>query len=1287
MAVLFEDVIWRAGQTIRLTEDLEIAPGATLTIEPGAIVDGGGHSLTIFGQLDADGTAAVPILFDGLRLDFGPSALSAYDTAIRLDHVTMNGGAFLASNDVRGQVYASNSVFLGVEGFNHGDQLYSSFDRNIFARSAGLNITAYGHANVTNNTFIGQTSPAISFRSDFAVPLSELTGNNFLSTDRVAIEAGVNSYFTRLNANGNYFGTVSAATIAANILDRNDSLLRGGTIAVDNPLAGPSVSAPTATLGGAGAENYAGSSAHDFFTGGAGDDAAAGGAGADTLLGDAGNDRLDGGAGADMLQGGDGDDRLTPGLGRDWIDGGAGEDTLVLSGALGDYTPVRAGDGWALNVAAGTDRVRNVERVEIGGQTLAWSDFTTQAFDGLRYIAGYADLIAALGPNAEAGRAHFAALGMAEGRDPIRFDAYAYAASNPDLARAFGTDAAAIQRHYISVGAGEGRSLTGFDPLVYAALNPDLARALGDDGDALTQHYLVFGANEGRTTAGFDPLIYAASNPQLIDTVGLDPQQLTRHFVTAGRDEGLSADSFDPLLYGASNADLARVYGDDARSLVLHYLRSGYGEERATTGFDPLAYAASHPDLAGVFATGRQALTLHYLRFGADEGRAPDLFNAFVYGASNPAVAAAVGIDAEALALHYLTIGRAAGLATASFDPIAYAAANPDVALALGADRSALGAHYLNFGIAEGRPVSGFDPLLYAASNPDVYQAIGADPAALTLHFVTQGLPAGLAADSFSPLRYSASNLDLAQLFGTDRAALIDHYLTFGINEGRSTDSFDPLAYIATYPDLISAYGADAEAGLRHYLAFGLAENRAPGSFDALSYGASNPDLAVAFGPNENLLTAHFIDFGFAEGRSPGRINTFTPVGDFGASLQGSRVIPAGEAYVRFTDRVSDPYYFSSISALYGDDIFSNPVNRGVVWLDVPSNNVTAVSAYNLSTFTNDGMLLVRTAGTATGFYSGSWGRMVNNGVVYVEADGNATGYLTWDPGGPAWANLVPDSRNFGLIEVHSRNGEALGMSVVNGMGVINGPGAVLFVKGQSATGITQGGHGGFVLNQGEVTAISHGDTPSVGIRGNFSENVPGEAATLVNDGLIDADIAIKAEYYFSPSSGTVDSVLNRGEVVGAIELGDGNDRLINIGRIAGDIALGFGDDGVEWDLAGTIEGLIDGGPGTDMLRLIDDAGQLLRLTAIDDTATLRNIERIELAGVGATTLRLGAADLAAATDANRLLTIDGAPGDAVQLDGAWTAQPDVLLNGLLYHSYVSATSVLQVDAEVLVIL
>lgn len=161
-----------------------------------------------------------------------------------------------------------------------------------------------------------------------------------------------------------------------------------GTVNADNTwVAGTSgadtitlseLSAQTTTIGGivsggGGADNITlNFSNFSYALGGDGADTiTATGTGGVGLNGDAGNDTLTGSSDADTLRGGDDDDRLIGNGGDDSINGGAGTDTVVLSGALADYTISISGSTVTLVNGSETDTVDGVENFEFSDQTVA----------------------------------------------------------------------------------------------------------------------------------------------------------------------------------------------------------------------------------------------------------------------------------------------------------------------------------------------------------------------------------------------------------------------------------------------------------------------------------------------------------------------------------------------------------------------------------------------------------------------------------------------------------------------------------------------------------------------------------------------------------------------------------------------------------------------------------------------------------------------------------------------------------------------------------------------------
>ena len=280
------------------------------------------------------------------------------------------------------------------------------------------------------------------------------------------------------------------------------------------------------------------------------------------ILGNAGNNALLGGAGDDTIVTVTGNAAFKPDAGFDRVDGGDGNDTLMLGGFQSDYRLLTSEGRTFMVTARGATEVSGIEQAGFSTTTAqSWSGVlsSTVAFDGLSYIAGYSDLRAIFGTNAEAGAQHFASYGFAEGRS-LTFNALDYIASYADLRANLGADTTAGAQHFIEFGASEGRTTT-FDGWSYLASYGDLIRSFGANEAAAAQHFIQYGANENRVTT-FDAQAYAAANADLAAAFGNDTEALARHYVVFGFSEGRSLGTASAA--APAPASLAAAFVNDA---------------------------------------------------------------------------------------------------------------------------------------------------------------------------------------------------------------------------------------------------------------------------------------------------------------------------------------------------------------------------------------------------------------------------------------------------------------------------------------------------------------------------------------------------------------------------------------------------------------------------------------------------------------------------------------------------------------------------------------------------
>ena len=308
--IIRNDVVWRTGDIINISDDIQIASGATLTIEEGVTVRGG--NIQVFGNLLVDGSGSSKVNFEDVALTFGSS--HSTPGRIEMQHAVWSGGEFLPAtgNGSYGSFSVSNSYFKGSSGFYIWYPTSdSNFTRNTFDSTSPLSIGSDRNATVfiEENSFLNprsnwyeNTPLAIEVWASYGNPV-QIQHNTFsIPNGGFAIEISEGYSSPSVNAANNYWGTVDLNIIQGMILDANDSLNRHSIIDVSNPLAEPYSGAPVVGLIARGTQM------NDVISGMQGNDFIFGLSGDDTLNGGAGNDTLDGGLGADILNGGAGND-------------------------------------------------------------------------------------------------------------------------------------------------------------------------------------------------------------------------------------------------------------------------------------------------------------------------------------------------------------------------------------------------------------------------------------------------------------------------------------------------------------------------------------------------------------------------------------------------------------------------------------------------------------------------------------------------------------------------------------------------------------------------------------------------------------------------------------------------------------------------------------------------------------------------------------------------------------------------------------------------------------------
>lgn len=615
--IITSNTVWDAGTVTNLTGDVQIAAGAMLTIQPGAVVRGNGYTIQAFGTVDAAGSDAANVLLDNVQLGFG-SINYAKTGQLNLDYVTMIGGSLTPpGNSAYGNYQITNSRFEEVSSYTYvwypyGNNLIAHNDFHKFGSfSIGGDFRSYGGLQsfiIRDNSFknwTGYPYDGAQYRTDNSLIVNwvsygegspQVTSNNFFDVGKTALAVQGGYSNTRLAAMGNWFGTTDSQDIANMIYDRTDDLNAASVISNTSPLSGPSgtawniveASAPGATLDVTQGNTIYYGTPYQYWS----------------LAGE-----------------------LNP-----------PSTARLQSLRLADLSAwVVQADG-SLNVqsALGQNELVGFRTIDLADATLTLSAASGTSAKGtatVSYKAGYwpagepgLDKAYYLRTNPDVAAAkvdplaHYQAYGWHEGRNPnAYFDVRYYLAQNPDVA------AARIDPllHYEQYGWREGRdpSLL-FSNSKYLAGNPDVQAVRIDP----LQHFIQFGQVEGRMaflsggTAPADLLVNAAYydgqiGASLIPSGMTAQQQAAWSYHTSGWQRSLNPSVlFDTRFYLSHNPDVVAAHIDP----LQHYEQYGWKEGRdPSTSFSTNKYLESYAD---VKAAGLDPL-LHYVAYGQAEGR------------------------------------------------------------------------------------------------------------------------------------------------------------------------------------------------------------------------------------------------------------------------------------------------------------------------------------------------------------------------------------------------------------------------------------------------------------------------------------------------------------------------------------------------------------------------------------------------------------------------------------------------------------------------------------------
>ncbi len=246
--IIATNTTWtRAASPYLLTDTVQVAYGATLTLEPGVTVLGAGMALEVWGTLAAVGTDADPVRFDATHVVGRGAQDKPY--FLRLERAVVDRGSVqkATSHGVYGSMVLRHSLLRDTEWpvylWYPTSDVFIEYNR--FVRAGGVSVGARlsdARVYVRGNAFAGSGMAVLNWAS-YGGEVMVVERNSFLSSGQ-SVMLGKGYGDARLSAPNNYWGTTDEAVIQSKIYDANDDLEAVGTIPFRPFLTAPDPATP-----------------------------------------------------------------------------------------------------------------------------------------------------------------------------------------------------------------------------------------------------------------------------------------------------------------------------------------------------------------------------------------------------------------------------------------------------------------------------------------------------------------------------------------------------------------------------------------------------------------------------------------------------------------------------------------------------------------------------------------------------------------------------------------------------------------------------------------------------------------------------------------------------------------------------------------------------------------------------------------------------------------------------------------------------------------------------------
>lgn len=227
-----------------VTSTIQIAYGATLSIDPGVTVKSQNFPIKVFGTLKVAGDPSSYVQLDSLSISNNGTSESQ-SSSIQITYAKLNGGTLMAptGNASYGNIVLTDS-FLNSVNANGSAYMYiwypvkdSYIERNVFKNSGGISAgvdtrSVAKKIYIRNNVFTGVIGTAITNWASYGGETTVVSGNSFLDTDKIILSLPGGYDSAAMTATGNFWGTTDQSQVQARIYDKADDLSSAGYVTV-----------------------------------------------------------------------------------------------------------------------------------------------------------------------------------------------------------------------------------------------------------------------------------------------------------------------------------------------------------------------------------------------------------------------------------------------------------------------------------------------------------------------------------------------------------------------------------------------------------------------------------------------------------------------------------------------------------------------------------------------------------------------------------------------------------------------------------------------------------------------------------------------------------------------------------------------------------------------------------------------------------------------------------------------------------------------------------------------